>query len=152
MPAELPAIISAFMLLSMSASKTPHEKKVLLAPPSNTIPNFILTSACHRLWHKYILTNICNSCFIIPKRIEYFKFIGNWDKFRYDFQILLDYIEIVCYNHICDLEKSYRGVAQLVEQRSPKPRAQGSSPCTPAKRRQVSMKLAVFTFYLFTIH
>ena len=28
---------------------------------------------------------------------------------------------------------SYRGVAQLVEQRSPKPRAQGSSPCTPAK-------------------
>ena len=26
----------------------------------------------------------------------------------------------------------YRGVAQLVEQRSPKPRAQGSSPCTPA--------------------
>ena len=29
----------------------------------------------------------------------------------------------------------YRGIAQLVEQRSPKPRVQGSSPCTPAKRR-----------------
>ncbi len=27
---------------------------------------------------------------------------------------------------------SHRGIAQLVEQRSPKPRAQGSSPCAPA--------------------
>ena len=26
----------------------------------------------------------------------------------------------------------YRGIAQLVEQRSPKPRAEGSSPSTPA--------------------
>ena len=34
----------------------------------------------------------------------------------------------------------YRGVAQLVEQRSPKPRAGGSSPSTPAnKKRQVSI-------------
>ena len=29
----------------------------------------------------------------------------------------------------------YRGIAQLVEQRSPKPRAEGSSPSAPAKRR-----------------
>ena len=27
---------------------------------------------------------------------------------------------------------SYRGIAQLVEQRSPKPKVQGSSPCAPA--------------------
>jgi hypothetical protein len=29
----------------------------------------------------------------------------------------------------------FRGVAQLVEQRSPKPRAEGSSPSAPAKKR-----------------
>ena len=32
----------------------------------------------------------------------------------------------------------YRGIAQLVEQRSPKPRAQGSSPCAPAKKKAKS--------------
>ena len=30
---------------------------------------------------------------------------------------------------------SYRGIAQLVEQRSPKPRAEGSSPSAPAKTK-----------------
>ena len=30
----------------------------------------------------------------------------------------------------------HRGIAQLVEQRSPKPRAEGSNPSTPAKDRQ----------------
>ncbi len=30
------------------------------------------------------------------------------------------------------VQSIYRGIAQLVEQRSPKPRVQGSSPCTPA--------------------
>ena len=30
----------------------------------------------------------------------------------------------------------YRGIAQLVEQRSPKPRAEGSSPSAPAKQKQ----------------
>ena len=29
----------------------------------------------------------------------------------------------------------FRGIAQLVEQRSPKPRAEGSSPSAPAKNR-----------------
>ena len=29
----------------------------------------------------------------------------------------------------------YRGIAQLVEQRSPKPRAEGSSPSAPAKEK-----------------
>ncbi len=32
----------------------------------------------------------------------------------------------------------YRGIAQLVEQRSPKPRAQGSSPCAPAKTKDTT--------------
>ncbi len=32
-------------------------------------------------------------------------------------------------------KSKYRGIAQLVEQRSPKPRVQGSSPCAPAKRK-----------------
>ena len=31
------------------------------------------------------------------------------------------------------LVPEYRGIAQLVEQRSPKPRAEGSSPSAPAK-------------------
>ena len=30
----------------------------------------------------------------------------------------------------------HRGIAQLVEQRSPKPRAEGSSPSAPAKKKQ----------------
>ena len=30
----------------------------------------------------------------------------------------------------------YRGIAQLVEQRSPKPRAEGSSPSAPAKTKR----------------
>ena len=33
---------------------------------------------------------------------------------------------------------SYRGIAQLVEQRSPKPRAEGSSPSAPAKARSLN--------------
>lgn len=30
----------------------------------------------------------------------------------------------------------YRGIAQLVEQRSPKPRAEGSNPSAPAKKKR----------------
>ena len=33
------------------------------------------------------------------------------------------------------VSKQYRGIAQLVEQRSPKPRAEGSSPSAPAKKK-----------------
>ncbi len=32
----------------------------------------------------------------------------------------------------------YRGIAQLVEQRSPKPRAEGSSPSAPAKAKDIA--------------
>ena len=34
-----------------------------------------------------------------------------------------------------DEEIKYRGIAQLVEQRSPKPRVLGSNPSTPAKKK-----------------
>ena len=33
------------------------------------------------------------------------------------------------------MQHRFRGIAQLVEQRSPKPRAEGSSPSAPAKVR-----------------
>ena len=33
----------------------------------------------------------------------------------------------------------YRGIAQLVEQRSPKPRAEGSSPSAPATNKSLKM-------------
>ena len=36
-------------------------------------------------------------------------------------------------NRVLSSKALYRGIAQLVEQRSPKPRAEGSSPSTPAK-------------------
>ena len=39
----------------------------------------------------------------------------------------------------------YRGIAQLVEQRSPKPRAEGSSPSAPAKMK--AHLLMCFLFY-----
>ena len=45
----------------------------------------------------------------------------------------------------------YRGVAQLVEHWSPKPSAQGSSPCTPATSRQVFW-LAVFLWKNTALH
>jgi len=36
---------------------------------------------------------------------------------------------------------------------SPKPRAQGSSPCTPAKKSaRFARILPIFAYYLFTIH
>ena len=36
----------------------------------------------------------------------------------------------------CESKKLiHRGIAQLVEQRSPKPRAEGSSPSAPAKEK-----------------
>ncbi len=37
------------------------------------------------------------------------------------------------------LKTIYRGIAQLVEQRSPKPRAEGSSPSAPAKYKSLKM-------------
>ncbi len=40
---------------------------------------------------------------------------------------------------------TFRGVAQLVEQRSPKPRVVGSSPATPAK---FELKSAIAAFFL----
>ena len=49
-------------------------------------------------------------------------------------------------------ESSYRGIAQLVEQRSPKPRAEGSSPSAPAKTKIRSRKRADFRFVFFTFH
>ena len=36
-----------------------------------------------------------------------------------------------------------RGIAQLVEQRSPKPRAEGSSPSAPAKKETVTVLVTV---------
>ena len=41
-------------------------------------------------------------------------------------------------------QNKYRGIAQLVEQRSPKPRAEGSSPSAPAKGHR---KSGVFSFF-----
>ncbi len=40
----------------------------------------------------------------------------------------------------------FRGIAQLVEQRSPKPRAEGSSPSAPAKNRNGCRKVSVSIF------
>ena len=37
----------------------------------------------------------------------------------------------------------YRGIAQLVEQRSPKPRAEGSSPSAPAKETSTAVAVLV---------
>ena len=45
----------------------------------------------------------------------------------------------------------YRGIAQLVEQRSPKPRAVSSSLTTPAKK-SVHESVRIFTYYLFLLH
>ena len=47
------------------------------------------------------------------------------------FKIALYKPEIIRYNRGAF---SHRGIAQLVEQRSPKPRAEGSSPSAPAKK------------------
>ena len=46
--------------------------------------------------------------------------------------------------------KQYRGIAQLVEQRSPKPRAEGSNPSAPAIRK--ALKLRGFKAFLFFIN
>ena len=48
----------------------------------------------------------------------------------------------------------YRGIAQLVEQRSPKPRAEGSSPSAPAKEKSPKTLInkgltGFFTFFVF---
>ena len=46
----------------------------------------------------------------------------------------------------------FRGIAQLVEQRSPKPRAVSSSLTTPAKNpRTIVRGFLLFTYSLFTI-
>ena len=37
-----------------------------------------------------------------------------------------------------------RGIAQLVEQRSPKPRAEGSSPSTPARSADIAQQVEHF--------
>ena len=37
-----------------------------------------------------------------------------------------------------------RGIAQLVEQRSPKPRAEGSSPSAPAKTQDITFRGVLF--------
>ena len=42
---------------------------------------------------------------------------------------------------------TYRGIAQLVEQRSPKPRAEGSSPSAPAKQERPPPVRRSFLFY-----
>ena len=43
---------------------------------------------------------------------------------------------ILCYNKPCvGYKRIYRGIAQLVEQRSPKPRAEGSSPSAPVDKK-----------------
>ena len=39
--------------------------------------------------------------------------------------------------YLINFENKYRGIAQLVEQRSPKPRAEGSSPSAPAKQKRL---------------
>ena len=50
--------------------------------------------------------------------------------------------------HQVFLSIEYRGVAQLVEQRSPKPRAGGSSPSTPAKTKILSIIVGrIFVLY-----
>ena len=49
------------------------------------------------------------------------------------------------FNDKITIVREYRGIAQLVEQRSPKPRAEGSNPSTPAKNR-VSYDTRFFVF------
>ena len=43
----------------------------------------------------------------------------------------------------------YRGIAQLVEQRSPKPRAEGSSPSAPAKWKRWGKEFYLLTLLLY---
>ena len=45
---------------------------------------------------------------------------------------------------------AHRGIAQLVEYRSPKPWVAGSNPPAPAKNP--ARKCGIFTFYLLTLH
>ena len=55
------------------------------------------------------------------------------------------------FNDKITIVREYRGIAQLVEQRSPKPRAEGSSPSAPAKSTpQKRLKQAVSEVFLFT--
>ena len=49
------------------------------------------------------------------------------------------------FNDKITIVREYRGIAQLVEQRSPKPRAEGSSPSAPAKMK--AHLLMCFLFY-----
>ena len=46
----------------------------------------------------------------------------------------------------------YRGIAQLVEQRSPKPRAEGSSPSAPASKSLVTVKVLRLLFFYLLMH
>ena len=45
---------------------------------------------------------------------------------------------------IVKMAAKYRGIAQLVEQRSPKPRAGGSSPLAPAKENATTARVVAF--------
>ena len=46
---------------------------------------------------------------------------------------------------------NHRGIAQLVEQRSPKPRAEGSNPSAPAKNKSLEISLNRAVSRLFFI-
>ena len=48
------------------------------------------------------------------------------------------------FNDKITIVREYRGIAQLVEQRSPKPRAEGSSPSAPAKGNGLSKDRFLF--------
>ena len=62
-------------------------------------------------------------------------------------------IQVMFWNGRCVCFKIlYRGIAQLVEQWSPKPRAEGSSPSAPAKkthRKAFNNRLYDVFFYTF---
>ena len=57
-------------------------------------------------------------------------------------------LRYVVYYLSTSVEDINRGVAQLVEQRSPKPRALGSSPSTPAEKITQNISVCVIFFAL----
>ena len=76
---------------------------------------------------------------------------------------ILDLFFVLWYNHFCceksvmqrrQNQKIYRGIAQLVESRSPKPLVVGSSPTAPAKgpAAQGPFLIAFPHFYLLSIY
>ena len=68
-----------------------------------------------------------------PRAYVLYKEYGGWEgafeKAASFFKKGVAFSEKACYNN-----QRYRGIAQLVEQRSPKPRVQSSSLCAPAKK------------------